>query len=111
MPFFRVRGNSEQLKCPYDGCGKSFDKPTILTDNSTVPRSSFYACPHCSSRLDISMEGMKIKSIKPTDYPKVLDSPAKCANFFGSLNAVPEGALLPDECLLCPKVLQCNLRK
>ena len=56
-------------------------------------------------------DGMKIKNINATDYPKVFDSPAKCTNIFGSLNAVPEGAPLPDECLICPKVLQCNLRK
>ena len=112
MPLFsRNRGNDETLKCPYEGCRKPFEKPTVLTDHSTVPRSSFYACPHCNSRLDITMEGMKIKNINATDYPKVFDSPAKCTNIFGSLNAVPEGAPLPDECLICPKVLQCNLRK
>jgi hypothetical protein len=27
------------------------------------------------------------------------------------LNSLPEGAPLPDECLLCPKVLQCSIRK
>ena len=57
------------------------------------------------------MEGTKVKSIKATDYPKVFDSPAKCAHFYGSLHGVPEGAPLPDECLICPKVLQCSLRK
>ncbi len=112
MPLFsRNRESDENLKCPYEGCGKPFEKPTVLTDHSTVPRGSFYACPHCNSRLDITMDGMKIKNIKPTEYPKVFDSPAKCAHFFGSLHAVPEGAPLPDDCLICPKVLQCNLRK
>jgi hypothetical protein len=63
------------------------------------------------SRLDITMEGMKIKDIKTTDYHRVFDSPAKCARFFGYLNAFPSDAPLPDECLICPKVLQCNIRK
>jgi hypothetical protein len=111
VSFLRGRGGDERLRCPYDGCGKVFEKPTVLTDGSTVPRQSFYACPHCMSRLDIIMEGMKVKSIKAMDYPKVFDSPAKCANFFGFLHAFPEGAPLPDECLICPKVLQCNIRK
>jgi hypothetical protein len=57
------------------------------------------------------MEGMKIKEIKPTDYPKVFESPAKCAHFFGSLQAFPAEAMPSDECLICPKVLQCNMRK
>jgi hypothetical protein len=109
---FRENGGSDdKLRCPYDGCGKEFDRPTVLTDNSTVPRSSFYACPHCMSRLDIRMEGMKIKEIRPVDYPKVFDSPAKCAHFSGFLHAFPSDVSLPDDCLTCPKVLQCNVRK
>jgi hypothetical protein len=111
MSIFRGRGGDEKLRCPYEGCEKTFDKPTVLTDSSTVPRSSYYACPHCMSRLDITMEGMKVKDIKATDYPKVFDSPAKCAHFFGYLHAFPDGAPLPDDCLICPKVLQCNIRK
>jgi hypothetical protein len=54
---------------------------------------------------------MQITSVKATEYPKVFDSPAKCAHFSGFLNAMPENAPLPEECLICPKVLQCNLRK
>jgi len=111
MQLFRSHNTDEKLKCPYKGCEKGFDKPTVLTDASTMPRSSYYACPHCMSKLDITMDGMKIKSIKATDYPMVFDSPAKCAHFFGFLNAFPENAPLPDECLICPKVLQCNHRK
>ena len=112
MSFFRDRGGGdEKLRCPYDGCGKKFDKPTVLTDGSTLPRTSYYACPHCMSRLDITTEGLKIKDIKATDYHRVFDSPAKCAHFFGNLNALPTEAPRSDECLICPKVLQCNIRK
>jgi hypothetical protein len=63
------------------------------------------------SKLEISTDGKKILGVKASEYPKVFDSPAKCAHFFGFLHALPEGAPLPDECLICPKVLQCNLRK
>jgi hypothetical protein len=63
------------------------------------------------SKIDIAVENMKIVGIKPTEYPTVFDSPAKCAHFSEFLNALPPNALLPDECLICPKVLQCNIRK
>ena len=111
MSIFRGRGGEDRLRCPYEGCGLLFEKPTVLTDASVVPRVSYYVCPHCMSRLDFEMEGLKVKNVKPTDYPRVFDSPAKCARFFGYLHAIPEGAPLPDECLICPKVLQCNVRK
>jgi DNA-directed RNA polymerase subunit RPC12/RpoP len=111
MPLFHSHSQDEKLRCPYKGCEKAFEKPTVLTDASTIPRQSYYACPHCMSRLDITTDNMKITSVKPTEYPKVFDSPAKCAHFSGLLNSLPEGAPLPEECLLCPKVLQCNMRK
>jgi uncharacterized Zn-finger protein len=111
MALFHSHFHDEKLRCPYKGCEKIFEKPTVLTDASTIPRQSFYACPYCMSKIDIAVENMKIVGIKPTEYPIVFDSPAKCAHFSGFLNALPPDAPLPDECLICPKVLQCNIRK
>jgi hypothetical protein len=91
---------------------KKFDKPTVLTDTSTIPRQSYYACPHCMSKLDIITEGTKVVDVRAVGYPPtVLDSPAKCAHFSGLMNSLPQDAPLSDECLVCPKVLQCNIRK
>jgi len=103
--------HDDRLKCPYKGCGKSFEKPAVLTDQSTMPRQSYYACPFCQSKIDLSVEGMKVVSVKTAEYPKVLDSPAKCAHFSSLLNAIPIDGAIPDECLICPKVLQCSIRR
>ena len=112
MRFQLSRTNEEKLKCPYNGCEKTFEKPTVLTDLSTVPRESYFACPFCMSKIDIITEKMKVVNVKAVDYPaKVFDSPAKCAHFTGLFNGIPKGAPLPDECLMCPKVLQCDARK
>jgi DNA-directed RNA polymerase subunit RPC12/RpoP len=110
MPLFHVHSHDEKLRCPYKGCEKAFDRPAVFTDPRELPRQSYYACPHCNSKLDIITENTKIKGVRATEYPKVLDSPAKCAHFSGLLNGLPANAPLPDECLICPKVLQCNLR-
>jgi DNA-directed RNA polymerase subunit RPC12/RpoP len=111
MHLFRLNQHEEKLRCPYKGCEKTFDKPVLLTDNRTIPRQSYYACPYCMSRIEIVTENMKIKEVKPTDYPTVLDSPAKCAHYSGLLNNLPADAPLPDECLICPKILQCDIRR
>jgi len=63
------------------------------------------------SKIDIIVENMKIVSVKPTEYPKVFDSPAKCARYFGFLSSMSKNVSIPDECLVCPKVLQCTVRK
>jgi len=103
--------HEEKLKCPYKGCEKEFDKLTVITDNSVIPREEHYACPYCMSKLEIRTDNSKIISIKPTEYPTVLDSPAKCAHFSGLLHAPGGSILSQDECLICPKVMQCNIRK
>ncbi|MCW3995223.1 MAG: hypothetical protein NWE98_03620 [Candidatus Bathyarchaeota archaeon] len=105
------QGSEAKLQCPYKGCEKHFDKPTVITDNSVIPRQTHFACPYCMSKLDIETQNNKIVGIKPTEYPMVFDSPAKCAHFNGLLNAPPSAKLSQDECLVCPKVLQCNIRK
>ena len=111
MPLFHSHPHNEKLRCPYKGCEKPFQKPTVLTDSSSIPRQSYYACPHCMSKLDITLENMKITGVKPVEYPKVFESPAKCAHFSSLLSTQPCVTPLPEECLLCPKVLQCSIRK
>jgi len=109
MPSLHI--HAERLRCPYKGCEKSFDKPAVLTDSSAMPRQTYYACPYCMSKVDILVDDMKITGVRPTEYPKVFDSPAKCAHYVGFLNALPRDVEIPDECLVCPKVLQCSVRK
>jgi hypothetical protein len=103
--------HEEKLKCPYKGCEKNFDKPTVITDTTTLPRQTHYACPYCMSRLDITTEKTKIIEVKATEYPTVFDSPAKCAHFNGLLNAPAGSMFTQEECLVCPKVLQCDMRR
>jgi len=63
------------------------------------------------SKLEIQTENMKIVGIKATEYPTVFDSPAKCAHFNSGLGVSFPSGSLPDECLICPKALQCNERR
>jgi hypothetical protein len=109
MHLFHAHGSGEKLQCPYKGCEKHFDRPTMITDDTVLPRQTHFACPYCMSRLELDMEKEKIVGVRATEYPTVFDSPAKCAHFSGLLNTPPGS--LSDECLICPKVLQCNNRK
>jgi hypothetical protein len=103
--------HDDKLHYTYKGCEKTFDKPTVLTDETATPRQSYYAHPHCMPKLDIVTEGLKIVEIKPTEYPTVFESPAKCAHFSGLMSNLPENAAISDDCLICPKDMQCNLRQ
>lgn len=104
-------GSGGKLQCPYKGCEKRFDKPTVVTDTTAVPRTTHYACPFCMSKVQLVTQKEKVVGLKATEYPTVFDSPAKCAHFSGSLDSFPSDSPLPDECLICPKALQCTKRR
>lgn len=111
LPSLHFHNHEDKLKCPYKGCEKSFERPAVVTDRNGLVRQSFYACPHCQSKIDLIIEGTKVVEIKPIEYPKVFDSPAKCAHYSGFLDALSRDMTLPEECLVCPKVLQCSIRR
>jgi hypothetical protein len=99
-----------KLRCPYKGCEKSFDRPAVLTDSSCVPRKSSYACPFCMSKIELTVQDLRVVNVKALEYPKVFDSPAKCAHYASLLDSTLSDRPLPEECLVCPKVLQCSMR-
>jgi hypothetical protein len=63
------------------------------------------------SKLSITVDGLKVVDIKAIEYGKVFESPAKCAHYSGFVNAVSKDIQVPDDCLVCPKILQCGIRK
>ena len=62
-----------KLKCPYKGCEKEFDKPTLITDSSRIPRETHYACPHCMSNLDIVTKDSKVIGVNAAEHPNDFD--------------------------------------
>jgi hypothetical protein len=63
------------------------------------------------SKLDIRVENLKVVDIKASEYGQVFDSPAKCAHYSGFLNAISKDIAIPDDCLVCPKILQCGIKR
>lgn len=100
------------FKCPYDECQKPFQKPLALTDSTTIPRETYYVCPHCMSKINIIVENKKhinSVSIKKAENAKEIP-PEKCPNYFGYLRSLPDDAPIPDECLTCPKMVACHFK-
>jgi len=104
--------DSGALHCPYTQCGKRFEKPIVLTDATKILRETYYACPHCHSKLDVSVDRASggVISIEATRNPVDM-TPANCKHHFGYLKVLDENAEIPDECAVCPKVMQCFVKK
>ncbi len=99
------------LHCPYNTCGKKFEKPVVLTDSTKLIRETYYACPHCHSKIDVSIDirSGSLLEIKTAQVPVDLP-PAQCRHFFGYLRMAEKYGSIPDECAICPKATRCFAR-
>lgn len=102
---------SDLFFCPYENCGKGFVKPLLVTNSSRILRETYYACPHCQSKLNIKVEDLHVIRIEKCEGGESTVTPENCPYNFGYLKNLQENASIPDECLVCPKILQCSIRK
>jgi len=104
---------SGKLQCPYAMCSKTFEKPIVMTDTSQLVRETYYACPHCRSRIEINVEDPshpRLISVEDEFYIGQ-KAPTNCPHHLGYLRNLSDNADIPDECAVCPKVMQCFVRK
>jgi len=112
--------NHETCTCPNDECGKNFDRPIELTVLSSNPVETYPACPYCMSRIDIAEEeqkptkntltSLRIRTVLEKEQEKAEKKETdeiKCSHGFGYLKKRSKGTPIPDECLLCQKMIQC----
>ena len=130
---------SDSLVCPYSRCGRAFEQPVLVTDGSKLPRETYYACPHCMLRLELSLNednrcgDLLVRAFSGEglleSYNRVEDAkgdkrsgegvssvmatrPSKsCRHFLGYLRELPERAGIPDDCAVCPKIIQCYVKR
>ena len=106
------------LVCPYGGCGKEFSQPLLLTDEVKMPRETYYACPHCLSKLDLVLNDFRdvgtVKAVASDDvmgHACAKEKPEACLHHLGYLKTLSEDASIPDECLVCPKIMVCYVHR
>lgn len=103
---------SERLVCPYPKCKKEFERPLMLTDFSKTPRETYYACPHCLTKVDVLVKDQSLDLVSlQTSESAPEKTPSECPYRFGYLKTLPKDAAVPDGCLACPKLLQCFVKK
>ena len=101
--------------CPNPNCQKKFENILIVHDNSQNPADVYYACPHCLLKLDptttqlFKKEEILIEEKTETKITKPeREIPPGCPKYLGYLFIGLKNALIPKECLSCPKMLDCT---
>ena len=124
------------IVCPNPKCGREIEEPILLTNLSVKPTEQYDACPYCFTKIEpettvvqeevtpqveVVLEesedsGSEVLK-KVEDLIRVSKEPQEkekktsgCPESFGYLANRPKDAPIPQECLLCPKMVDCMLK-
>jgi len=103
----------EGLIC--DGCGENFEKPILATIVSGGSSRTYYACPRCLTKVgdvkpakrEEGQEEEKASTVVVRKSGKSDSGETECGHFFGYLRKRPKNTPIPDECLICSKMVEC----
>ena len=101
-----------------EACGRIFLNSIQLTNHSATPMETYNACPFCfAKQQDLRLEQSEVKISTTSESEEIPlstidDSNTKqtdCPHKFGYLKTRPKNTSVPDDCLTCPKMIQCLL--
>jgi hypothetical protein len=106
--------DGEDCKC--QECGKEFETPLLAQISSHgYVQQTYYACPRCLTRVPESRK-QKTERSETTASFKEMRSPTKpeesvsCQHFFGYLKQRPKDTSIPEDCLVCDKMIECMVK-
>jgi len=117
--------NGQNFTCSNPNCERTFASP-ITVQNLTQPdRPTYYACPYCLAEIGETSENLletngtkrsepeRSKTQSMEAEPAQEPSSQKCAYHFGYLSKRSKEEKIPDECMVCEKLIDCmaNLNK
>jgi len=115
--------------CSNPACGKTFTKP-LKVENLSSGRTVIYeACPYCLTEI-VTEETISPSKQKPiiaeevaklvpeikheevvsTTQPQPSMKASNCKHYFGYLSERSSRGIPPEECMICPKIVQCMLK-
>jgi hypothetical protein len=107
------------LTCQNNKCGKVFEKPLITINLQQNSKTPYNACPYCFTEITIVESESKNS---PPEEPfteiklgqekvvEVLEKTVNCNHHFGYLKKRELKQQIPEECILCAKVIDCILK-
>ena len=113
-----MQNESGVIVCPNPKCHRKIEEPILLSNLSTTPAKQYHACPHCFIELEVisAQPQRQGEEEKKKEEPLVKapereeKGPSRCAGYLGYLACLRENKPIPQECLVCPKVLDCAMK-
>ncbi len=115
--------------CQNPSCSKVFSKPIKASNLSLEKVEAYDACPHCLTKIvgeeissiderkaDLKVEDVqnedKLGQALPTIEKEIVERPPKiqCTHHFGYLSQRPKKEGIPEECMVCERIVKCMLK-
>jgi hypothetical protein len=132
----RLPEESVVVVCSNPKCRRRIEEPILLTNLSFTPAEQYDACPYCFAKLEpetaVNQQEEVIPSVDEalekdedtssrlmkkvedlilaSNEPKGKENETGCPQDFGYLANRPKDAPIPQECLVCPKMVDCMLK-
>jgi hypothetical protein len=117
---------NEKFACSNPKCKKEFTDPITVYDFSSANMTTYVGCPYCLTAIDAAVDsdddegkqrleadGNKIDEVKSvitdTDSESNEKPTQQCPKYFGYLSQRSKGEKTPEECMSCPKLVECML--
>jgi len=118
---------NQNYTCPNPLCGKIFTNPLKTKNLSSKQNEVYDACPYCLTEITVEKPSVVIDLKKEVEVEKseseetsiyhkkeMPTTPSKaqeCQHYMGYLSERSKADKIPEECMTCPKIVECMLKK
>ncbi len=98
-------------------CGEEYERAILAKNRSGSSPEEYYACSRCLSKVAEVDKEIEPADEEPTEEEKPakvssnmlkhVEIKAECPHEVGYLRKRNRGSPIPDECLICPKMIEC----
>ncbi len=100
--------------CPNNACGKTFARPLTLSNVQHTSKEPYNACPYCLTEiiaLETKDENLPEETAPELDVEEICEQNHEelpdCKKYFGYLNEKQPNQPIPEECMLCSRIINC----
>ena len=111
--------NNVIITCTNDACKKVITKPLKTLNRQRSSKEPYYACPYCLTEITLTeTENENEPEKTDADVDVLEEEPGQnqeklsdCKHYFGYMSEKEHKQQMPEECMLCAKIIDCMIKK
>src|SRR5208283_1691868 len=106
-----------KLTCPNNECNKVITKPLTTLNLQQSSKKSYNACPYCLTEItENESKNPQTKNVAEIDVledktSQNLEKLSDCKHYFGYMSEKEHKEQMPEECIMCSKIIECMAKE